>query len=92
MKTDIEAFHGAREARRAEARQTAALFLISGIDMAEALQTSGSERVQLRRRLQRLLERERLKGARGHWSYDLNRHIALGQALERLKPQRSGAG
>lgn len=28
-------------------------------------------------RVDRMLERERLKGLRGHWSYDLNRHIAL---------------
>jgi len=33
----------------------------------------------------RLIERERQKGVIGHWSYDLNRHIALKQALDRLK-------
>ena len=37
------------------------------------------------RRLKRLIERERLKGVKGHWSYDLNRHIGLKQALDTLK-------
>lgn len=68
-------------------RQTAALFLIGGIDLAKALQTEGAERAAVVQRLKRLIERERLKGVRGHWSYDLNRHIALRQALERLTPE-----
>ncbi|WP_246747270.1 cytoplasmic protein [Nitratireductor aquibiodomus] len=68
-------------------RQTAALFLIGGIDLAKALQTTGAERAALVQRLKRLIERERLKGVRGHWSYDLNRHIALKQGLERLAPE-----
>ena len=37
------------------------------------------------KRIERLLERERLRGGRRHWSYDLNRHIALKQALDRLR-------
>jgi hypothetical protein len=77
--------------RRAEeevtaARQIAAFALISGIDLGEALASSGEERRVIILRVERLLERERLKGARRHWSYDLNRHIALKQALDRLRP------
>jgi len=33
-----------------------------------------------------MIERERLRGVRKHWSYDLNRHISLKQALDRLRP------
>ncbi|MBL8584883.1 MAG: cytoplasmic protein, partial [Rhizobiaceae bacterium] len=37
-------------------------------------------RQRLIARIDRALERERLKGLSRHWSYDLNRHIALKQA------------
>ena len=33
-------------------------------------------------RLRRALRAERSRGRAGHWSYDLNRHIALKQAYE----------
>jgi hypothetical protein len=69
----------------AEARQTAAFFLACGVDLAAALATSGVEREAAIRRLERLIERERLRGLRRHWSYDLNRHIAMKQALDRLR-------
>ena len=32
-------------------------------------------------RLRAALRRERVQGRAGHWTYDLNRHIALSQAL-----------
>jgi len=67
-----------------EARQVAAFFLTCGIDLAAALAAGPGERERLRRKLARLIERERLRGAARHWSYDLNRHIALKQALDRL--------
>ncbi|MCR5858885.1 cytoplasmic protein [Mesorhizobium sp. J428] len=70
-----------------QARQTAAFFLISGIDLAAALAATGIERRRIAARIARLMERERLKGMRRHWSYDLNRHIALKQALDRLAAQ-----
>lgn len=73
-----------------QARQTAAFFLISGVDLAHALAATGEERVRLTRRVSRLIERERLKGMRRHWSYDLNRHIALKQALDRLRGGDAG--
>lgn len=48
-------------------------------------------------RLARALRSERQRGRAGHWSYDLNRHIALAQALdaerqrlERLSRPRRG--
>ena len=41
--------------------------------------------------LERMIERERQRGMRKHWSYDLNRHIALKQALDSLRPAVTGA-
>ncbi|WP_020180471.1 hypothetical protein [Methylopila sp. M107] len=35
----------------------------------------------IRAKLQRALRAERSRGAAGHWTYDLNRHLALTQAL-----------
>lgn len=84
IKQESLAFREAKRQRYENARQTAALFLTSGLDLQKAQQSSGAERINILRRLRRLIERERLKGARNHWSYDLNRHIALSQALKRL--------
>jgi len=72
------------------ARQNAALFLTSGIDLADALALRGERRKITIIRLGRLLERERLRGIRQHWSYDLNRHIALKQAYDTLTCARNG--
>lgn len=68
-----------------QARQVAAMQLVCGIDLSAAIETRGEEQASLIRRLERILERERLKGMRRHWSYDLNRHIALKQVLDRLR-------
>lgn len=68
------------------ARQTAAFFIACGIDLAAALSTHGDARIRMCKRLGRLIERERLRGMRRHWSYDLNRHIALKQVLRKLEP------
>jgi hypothetical protein len=73
-----------KETMAAEARQRAAFFLTCGVDLPEALSAPQAERNRMMVRLQRLVERERIKGMRRHWSYDLNRHIALKQALDRL--------
>jgi len=83
---DQEAKHFLKQRAHAEreARQNAAFFLMSGIDLATALDQEGEERKVTIIRLGRLLERERLKGVRRHWSYDLNRHIALKQVYDRL--------
>ncbi|SEB91083.1 hypothetical protein SAMN05216452_3646 [Nitratireductor aquibiodomus] len=84
IKQESLTFREAKRQRYENARQTAALFLTGGLDLQKAQQSSGAERINILRRLRRLMERERLKGARNHWSYDLNRHIALSQALKRL--------
>jgi hypothetical protein len=82
---DIDRFRAARARETAEARQSAAFFLACGFDLSQALAACGAERLKAIARLERLIERERLKGGRRHWSYDLNRHIALKEALDRLR-------
>jgi hypothetical protein len=84
---EIKNYREEKERRSAEARERAALFLACGVDLPEALLASAADRDRIMTRLRRLVERERLKGARRHWSYDLNRHIAMKQALERLRRQ-----
>lgn len=85
FREEASAFRRAKERQVREARQMAAFFLVSGIDLEAALKTTGEERRAILMRLARLIERERLKGMRRHWSYDLNLHIALSQAYDRLK-------
>ena len=82
---ESEAFRAERERERRNAAQVAALYLACGLDMKEALAATGQPRALMLLRVQRLLERERLRGQRRHWTYDLNRHIALKQALDRLR-------
>lgn len=86
MKLQLEAAtYGERQAgQTASAAQTATFFIMTGIDLGAASSAPSVERARLICRLERLLERERLKGMRGHWSYDLGRHIALKQALNRI--------
>lgn len=89
MKTALEQarriFLAEREQDRMSAMQRVALQIVAGIDIDRLVQASEVEKQQAARRLTRLIERERLKGVSGHWSYDLNRHIALKQALDRLE-------
>ena len=82
---DIRAFTQERQNEHRLARQTAALFLACGVDLAEAVNAPAEERSKIITRLERLIERERLRGMHRHWSYDLNRHIALKQALDRIR-------
>lgn len=57
---------------------------------AELADESETARRRIIARLARALRAERMRGRAGHWSYDLNRHIALHQAYEgerqRLRP------
>ncbi|WP_235911667.1 hypothetical protein [Mesorhizobium xinjiangense] len=55
------------------------------MELGDAQMLKGRERALAQLRLERAIERERLKGVRQHWSYDLNRHIALKQALDLIK-------
>lgn len=92
FKHDILAFRTNEEARVAHAAQTAALHLLCGIDLVQALEANPRDLAGIAAKVRRVLERERLKGARRHWSYDLNRHIALKQALDRLRRLQGEVG
>lgn len=86
LRGEISAFLNAKESKALEARQMAALQIACHFDLAEALRADPATRARIVLRLQRMIERERQRGARRHWSYDLNRHIALKQALDKLLP------
>ena len=80
-----DAFSAARRRLADEARQRLALRILFNGDLDEMIGEDAQSKARTCCRLKRLIERERLKGQRGHWSYDLNRHIGLKQALDRLK-------
>lgn len=54
---------------------------------AELADDSEAARRRIVARLARALRAERMRGRAGHWSYDLNRHIALHQAYEGERQQ-----
>ncbi len=85
LSAEAQSFKDKMGSRHRAAAQLATLFIMAGIDMDEALQASRQDRHAIACRVRRLVERERLRGLRRHWSYDLNRHIALKQALDRLR-------
>jgi hypothetical protein len=85
LKNEVRDFLDAGEQARAVAAQLAALQCICGLDLAAILKADRAARTSALNRIDRLAERERIKGLAGHWSYDLNRHIALKQAAERLR-------
>jgi hypothetical protein len=85
LRGEIARFLAAKKARELAGRQLAAVQIACHVDMSKVLDADPIERSRVILRLERLLERERLRGARRHWSYDLNRHIALKQALDRLR-------
>jgi hypothetical protein len=84
LASEARAFGARTAAINAEAAQRAALQILCGIDLDEALETPSARQDVIIRRLERALRAERIKGLRKHWSYDLNRHIALKQVLERF--------
>ena len=84
---DARTFAIAKIKEEEHARQLVALRLTCGIGLSDAFGAGPEQRARLIRRLERLIERERLKGMRRHWSYDLNRHIALKQVLDQLRGQ-----
>lgn len=84
LQREIQAFIDGRKTEAAAARQAAALQIACHVDLSQALSATQAARAGLILRLRRMIERERLRGTRRHWSYDLNRHMALKQALDRL--------
>ncbi len=57
---------------------------------AELADDSQAGRQRIVARLHRALRAERTRGRSGHWTYDLNRHIALLGALRAEKARLSG--
>lgn len=92
LQHEIAAFLREKETAATQARQLAALQIACHFDLAEALRADMTTRAKIVRKLERMIERERLRGTRKHWSYDLNRHISLKQALDRLRPDAGKAG
>lgn len=84
ISNEIAAFRDSKRQAAAEARQRAALQIACGVDLGAALAMPAAARTAVMARLARRLRRERQKGLSRHWSYDLDRHIALKQALDRL--------
>jgi hypothetical protein len=52
------------------------------VEPADVADVSPSGRRKILARLARALRAERNRGRAGHWTYDLNRHLALAQAYE----------
>jgi hypothetical protein len=92
LRQEISDFLKNRALEASAARQMAALQIACHFDLAEALQAEPGLRARILLKLERMIERERQRGVRKHWSYDLNRHIALKQALDRLRPAEPGTG
>ena len=84
LKSEARMFVVETEARRRQAMQRVALLCNCGIEIDRLQTADASMRGDLDRRLKRLIERERIRGSNRHWSYDLNRHIALKQALDEI--------
>ena len=91
LQKEAQAYADDKARRVADARQMVAFRLATGIDLDAAMAADEQARAAIAARLQRLIERERLRGARRHWSYDLNRHIALAQALGVLRGSPCGS-
>lgn len=67
-----------------KAGQRVAVRLCCGFDLPDTA-SAGREALALAAaRIWRAIQRERMKAAKAHWSYDLNRHIALKQAHDEL--------
>jgi hypothetical protein len=90
LTTETRIFRRRLEEERKVGRARAALQLLCGIDLDDVAAAGEAGRVQAAARVRRRLERERLKGLRLHWSYDLDRHIALKQALDMLGASATG--
>jgi hypothetical protein len=77
-------FVACKESEQRKAAQRVALRLSCGLDLDALLCGSQQIRDLAIAKVRRLLRREQIKGARGHHGYDINRQIALRQALNLL--------
>lgn len=86
LKRERALFVAQQEIERRAATQRAALKLLCGLDLDTVLAGGEKVRRDAVAKVKRLLRREQLKGWRRHYAYDINRHIALKQALLLLAP------
>lgn len=82
---EAKKFAERKQRERSDTASMVVFRLATGIDLEVALASRPCERRRFALRVERLLERERLRGSARHWSYDLNRHVALKQALDLLR-------
>ena len=85
LEKEAAAFGAFKAAETAAAQQRVAVQLTIHADLGDTRSLPPEARARLILRLKRSIERERQRGVRRHWSYDLNRHIAMKQALETLR-------
>lgn len=84
LKHERQQFLNKIKAESLNASQTVALQLSCGFDLHQTLNADPTHQKAAISKLDRLIQRERLKGLNKHWSYDINRHIALKQIRDRL--------
>lgn len=84
LQNDRQVFIEKRREDALQAAQSFALQMSCGIDLLQITAASIETKASIVARLSRLIKRERLKGLNKHWSYDINRHIALKQVQQRI--------
>jgi hypothetical protein len=90
LDAEIRDFVEARRREGRESAQRAALQIVCGLDLQATLAGSRDVREKALAKAERMVRRERQRGALRHWSYDLNRHIALKQVCDRLRATLTG--
>lgn len=84
LQKDKQDFIEKRKEEHLQAAQSFALQISCGIDLSQITASSAEKKASIAAKLNRLIKRERLKGLNKHWSYDINRHIALKQVQIRI--------
>ena len=84
LQYEREVFIENRKEDALQAAQSFALQMTCGIDFRQKTTASTEKKASIAAKLNRLIKRERLKGLNKHWSYDINRHIALKQVQIRI--------
>ncbi len=84
LQIDRQIFIEKRKEDALHAAQSFALQMSCGIDLLQVTAATTETKAVIAAKLNRLIKRERLKGLNKHWSYDINRHIALKQVQQRI--------
>ena len=85
LEEETAAFRTLKAAEMTAAHRRVAVQLTLHADLDDIVSLQPEARARLIMRLKRSIERERQRGIRRHWGYDLNRHIAMKEALEGLR-------